>query len=444
MKTLALATLLLGAAAAVARAAAAEPDWSGINRMSLDDVAARVMQPYKGPSVRGVNNGTLAGKVMCGYQGWFAAPGDGLDRGWYHWEKGGKFEPGACTIDLWPDVTELGPDERHATAFRMADGRPAEVFSSFNRKTVLRHWQWMAQHGIDGGFVQRFVNEVSHPKGLRQFTTVLAHCREGANAYGRTYAVMYDLSGMGAGQMDRIQRDWRWLVARMAVTKDPAYLKHRGKPVVSLWGFGFSDGRKYTPQEGLALVDWLKNDPEAGGCAVMLGVPTYWRTLKRDCVDDPTVHALIAKADVASPWMVGRYGKPEDARRHAAEVWTADIAWCRERGVDYMPVVFPGFSWHNMNLKSPLDQIPRLRGEFLWAQVVGAKRAGATMLYTAMFDEVDEGTAIFKCTNTPPVGDSPFLTYEGLPSDFYLWLTGQAGRLLRGQIPVTDAVPVKK
>jgi hypothetical protein len=86
--------------------------------------------------------------------------------------------------------------------------------------------------------------------------------------------------------------------------------------------------------------------------------------------------------------------------------------------------------------------MPRMKGEFLWSQFVAAKRAGASMVYVAMFDEVDEGTAIFKSTNDTPVSDtSKFLTYEGLPSDFYLRLTGQGAKLLRGELPVTDAVP---
>jgi hypothetical protein len=34
------------------------------------------------------------------------------------------------------------------------------------------------------------------------------------------------------------------------------------------------------------------------------------------------------------------------------------------------------------------------------------------------------------------------LTYEGLPSDHYLWLTGQLGRLLRGEIPGSKKLPV--
>jgi hypothetical protein len=89
----------------------------------------------------------------------------------------------------------------------------------------------------------------------------------------------------------------------------------------------------------------------------------------------------------------------------------------------------------------PLDQIPRRKGEFLWRQCVEAKKAGATMLYVAMFDEMDEATAIFKCTNNPPEGASRFLTYEGLPSDHYLWLTGMAGKLLRREISTSETMP---
>ena len=42
-----------------------------------------------------------------------------------------------------------------------------------------------------------------------------------------------------------------------------------------------------------------------------------------------------------------------------------------------------------------------------------------------MFDEMDEGIAIFKCSNNPPA-DVQLSDYEGMPSDYYLWLTGEA------------------
>jgi hypothetical protein len=406
--------------------------------LTHESVMAGTLKPYTGPAVREVDATTLTGKVMCGYQGWFNCEGDGAERGWQHWTKGiGPLAPGNAKIDLWPDVSEVGPDERFPTEFRFANGRRAEVFSSFKQATVLRHFQWMRDYGIDGAFVQRFIGSLRDPKALRHNNVVLAHCREGANRFGRAYAVMYDLSGLGANRMREVMDDWRALRTQMRVTENPAYLRHRGKPLVAVWGVGFNDERNYTLAECRELVEFLRKD----GCTVMLGVPTGWRELNRDCVRDPALHEALKLADVISPWTVGRYRNPAEAARHAEKTWTPDLAWCAERKLDYLPVAFPGFSWFNMVGKA-FDDIPRLKGEFLWSQFSAAKRAGATMLYVAMFDEVDEGTAIFKCTNDVPAGgESKFVTYEGLPGDFYLKLTGAGARMLRGELPTNAAIP---
>ncbi len=402
--------------------------------------------PAEKPSVSEVDRSTLTGKVACGYQGWFAAEEDGSGRGWTHYEKGGRFHPGCCSIDLWPDVSELDDDEKFATPFRHRDGSAAYVFSSFRRKTVVRHFSWMKQYGIDTAVVQRFAVQVGgNPRNLRFVNTVLAHCREGANRHGRAFMVMYDLSGMRRGQMQTVVNDWKRLVDRMQLTKDRAYQRHRGRPVVAVWGIGFNDGRDYTLDECARLIEFLKDDPRYGDNTVLLGIPTGWRTFTRDSVRDKRLHAVLRKADILSPWTIGRFGTLDGAARHAKESWAPDMAWCRENNLEYMPVVFPGFSWHNLmrdtRRRAPLDQIPRLGGRFLWKQYVEAKAAGATMIYQAMFDEIDEGTAIFKCTNDPPVGDSPFLTYEGLPPDHYLRLVGQGGRLLRGEIEPSQEIP---
>ncbi len=399
------------------------------------------LKPYDGPIVRGVDTSTLTGKVMTGYQGWFNCEGDGADLGWVHWSRGKKQAAGPdnVRVDLWPDVSEYAPEELFATDFKLADGSPAKLFSSYNRATVMRHFQWMRDYGIDGAFVQRFANGLGNNDAIRhQKDVVLAHAREGANRSGRAYAVMYDLSGLPAGGVARVLDDWKMLHERMAMGQDPAYLRHHGKPLVAVWGVGFNDDRKYSLAECRSLVEGLKAD----GCSVMLGVPSGWRELKRDSIPDAALHDVLKLADVISPWTPGRYQNPAAATRHGEKYWKPDIAWCRQQSLDFLPVVFPGFSWHNMKPESPLGQIPRLKGEFFWSQFVAAKAAGASMIYVAMFDEVDEGTAIFKCTNHPP-GPTQFLTYEGLPSDHYLWLTGQGAALLSGKLPLQTTVPVR-
>jgi hypothetical protein len=297
----------------------------------------------------------------------------------------------------------------------------------------------MRDYGIDGAFVQRFANGVK-PELLRHHKdVVLSSCREGANLTGRTYAVMYDLSGLGAGGTTVVSEDWKMLRNKMRMGKDPAYQQHEGKPLVAIWGLGFDDGREYTLEECRALVKFFKAD----GCSVMLGVPTGWRSQYRDCIKDPAFHDILKLADIISPWTPGRYTTPAEAEVHAEKYYKADLQWCRDQSMDFLPVIFPGFSWHNLKPEDPLNRIPRLKGGFLWSQVTGAKKTGVSMIYVAMFDEVDEGTAIFKCTNEPPVGPNPFVTYEGLPSDHYLWLTGEAGRLLRGERAIQDSVPTR-
>jgi hypothetical protein len=377
---------------------------------------------------------------MCGYQGWFTARGDGSKLGWKHWAKkpNEPFCPGNVKVDLWPDVSELDADECYDTGFLHDDGRVAQVYSSECEKTVLRHFQWMQDYAIDGAFLQRFGQALSGRATLAHKNKVLSLVRKGAKASGRTYAVMYDLSGLKCGKVECcIQDDWTMLRETTRLTEDEQYLHHKGKPVVAVWGVGFADGRDYTVKECCNVVVWLKEQ----GCTVMLGVPTFWREGKRDACSDPNLCKLLESADIVSPWSVGRYKSPQEATQHAASVWQPDRVWCQKRNLDYMPVAFPGFSWHNMNGKK-LGQIPRLKGRFLWSQVVAAKRTGCDMLYIAMFDEVDEGTAIFKTTNEPPTGNGgKFLTNDGLPNDHYLKLVGLAGRVFRGETPVVNDLP---
>ena len=390
------------------------------------------------------------GSIFVGYQGWFAPAEIGGSEQWRHYGYKGKFGPGSAVVDMWPDVSELERDERYPTPFRHPDGRTAEVFSSANPKTVERHFRWMKEYGIDGAFLQRFGVWLKDPEMKPFADVVLKNVRKAARNHGRQWTVMYDLSVLQKGDIARyVMTDWKDLVDKQHIRDDGQILKDHGKPLVAVWGVGFNDNRAYTLEECRNLVQFLKNDPVYGGNAVMLGVPYWWRTLNRDTVGDPKFHELIEQADVVSPWAVGRHATPEAALSREKDPLNGDVAWLARRKIDYLPVVFPGFSWYNLEQASgtkrgKFNETPRFWGQFLWNQALAAKRAGADMIYIAMFDEIDEGTAIMKVDQNPPAEGGKFLTYEGLPSDHYLWLAGQIGKLMRGNIPATETIPKRE
>lgn len=380
---------------------------------------------------KNVRYSTPEGLVLAGYQGWFNAPDDGMGLHWKHYQKNKEFRPGACTIDLWPDVTEY--PKTYPTEFVHADGRPAHVFSSHDKSVTDVHFRWMKEYGIDGVFMQRFVTSISSEKGRKNYTDILFNAVEAAEKYDRAVCVMYDLSGIRPEQVQILKDDWRDLVRRgLTERKDNHYLHYKGKPLVAVWGAGFNDGRKYGYDEIEDIVDFLKKQ----GCSVLLGIPARWRTLNMDTIEDDRLHKIIEKIDVVHPWYVGRFNY--ESYDGFAPVVKGDAEWCEAHGKLFMPVLFPGFSWHNLKggVAAPLNQIPREGGKFFWKQVCNSVNVGAKTLYLAMFDEIDEGTAFFKCTNDVPVGASPFLSYEGCEPDRYLWLAGQAAKVLRGEMPV--------
>lgn len=393
------------------------------------------------------------GLVMCGYQGWFRAEGDNTGHGWVHFGKDGKFDPEHVHIDVWPDVTEY--EKTYPTGFHDADGHSAKVFSSADKSTTDLHFKWMKEYGIDGVFMQRFFGYTKTEKSRQVPDLILKNAKEASEKYGRAFSVMYDLSGLQPGKDDceTLIADWKHLIDDLHITKGTAkqtYLHHNNKPLVTIWGIGFPD-RPYNIHDIKLekLIDFLKNDPKYGGCSVMLGVPTFFRELDSDCLPDPYLHELIKSVDIVMPWMVGRFtlNLYADMQRYSSHI-KKDIAWCAANGVDYVPCIYPGFSWYNLSKiefegRNPLNQIPRYKGNFFWQQSSMAIKEGATMLYVAMFDEIDEGTAIFKCTNRPPV-DGKFIDYEGLPSDYYLKLAGEAGKMLRKEIPFSYEIPSMK
>jgi hypothetical protein len=383
---------------------------------------------------------TLHRKLLFGYQGWFGCPGDGSPLGaWEHWfERGQPANPGTLRVDMWPDVSELSPEERCDTPFTLPDGRPAYLYSAWHPKTVDRHFRWMREYDLSGAFLQRFTVSLDRPAVLGFRDGVARNVRAAAESSGRVFAVMYDISGHPREQLvDAVERDWVHLVDTLRITESPRYLHHDGRPVLGLWGFGFRD-RPATPAQAARLIAFFRRHPDPRYRVTLLGgVPAGWRTLTGDSQTDPAWASVYRSLNVISPWTVGRFRNPDEVDRFYADEVTRDLVETRRLGREYMPVVYPGFSWHNLNPGSPLNPIPRRGGRFYWRQVQRALRAGNTMLYGAMFDEVDESTAMFKVA--PTARDAPtevgLVTLdadgEPLPSDWYLRLARETQKQLR-------------
>jgi len=393
---------------------------------------------------------SLEQKMLFGYQGWFFCPTDGSSlNGWGHWFRDDKPTVADLTIDLWPDTSELDADELCTTDLAYGDGSPARVYSAYSPKTVGRHFAWMKQAGIDGIALQRFLSEVQDPDFFAARSQILRNVKEAAAGEGRVFAIEYDVTGFDeASLVASLEADWKYLVDTLEVTASPRYLKDSGKPVLYLWGLGFTD-RPGTAADAAALIDWFTTSADPRYRVTLVGgVPAHWRTLDGDSKTDRAWARVYRSFDVLSPWSVGRFRDDAGADWYRANFLAADLAAVTAAGKRYMPVVFPGFSWHNL-YGTVLNQIPRRGGAFYWRQVWNAVGAGATMLKTAMFDEVDEGTAMFKLAPTParlPNG-APLVPLDAdgiaLPSDFYLRVGGAATALLRGDLPLSPSLPVR-
>jgi hypothetical protein len=145
--------------------------------------------------------------------------------------------------------------------------------------------------------------------------------------------------------------------------------------------------------------------------------------------------------DSISPWDAGRYRDDASMDRARAATWEGDLAELKGLGIGYMPTAFPGFSWDNLRQKPPgTTTIPRRKGEFYWRQFAIFRALDVRTVFVGMFDEVNEGTAIYKVANQTPVGEN-FVTCEGLPTDWYLRLTGAATRMIRHEDPLSETIP---
>lgn len=164
------------------------------------------------------------------------------------------------------------------------------------------------------------------------------------------------MAGVAPDRIQRvIEKDWIHLVREQRVLDSPSYLKEKGKPVVTLWGFGMSD-QNHDPATVRAVTDFIRNNTP-GGVYIMGGSPAHWRTSTSDADRNPEfVNVWLECFDAISPWTIGRYGDVDGADWFAEHNVKGDVELIKKRNeefeqgvpnrrhIDYIPVILPGGS----------------------------------------------------------------------------------------------------
>ncbi len=398
---------------------------------ALAAVSTELAGALASPAVAASPPGDVVGKITVGYQGWFAAIGDNSPiNGWWHWSNnwGQPPSPSNNAIVSWPDMRDYTRTYQSAYA-NLNNGQPATLFSQYDDQTVDTHFRWMQENGCDTAALQRF-NPFSQEGPIRDAVT--AKVRTAAEARGRKFYIMYDVTNWLNFQTE-IKTDWTTKMS--AYTSSPAYARQNGKPVVCIWGFGFSEpSRPFTPPPCLEVINWFK----AQGCYVIGGVPTWWRLGIND--SRPGFFDVYTAFNMISPWMVGRAGSPADLDSYYNNVNVGDMAECTARGIDYQPCVMPG----DLSTRGV-----RRHGDFYWRHIYNMVRLGSQGLYVSMFDEYNEGNQIAKTAESAAwiPSNSSFVTLDedgtACSSDYYLRITADGGKMLKGLIPLTAVRPTQ-
>lgn len=389
------------------------------------------LTPYAGEVHDFVGNQTLAGKVMTGYQGWFGAPNDPEDNGWVHWGRnsGGPPDEGWMTIDAWPYLNDYEAEDLYRAGDLLhQDGRPAYLFSSRDPETVQRHFRWMRKHGIDGAYLQYFVNESrSGANGGKHF--VLNNVMEAAAREGRIWALEYDISSLSTNlteAMDIMTNDWNWMVNEAKITEDPRYAHEDGKPVLFIWGFSLRD---HSLALADAVIDWFT----VQDLYLIAGVHSTW-------LSNTDWYNHYQKYDQLLAWMERDLGDL-NSQKAKLESW----------GMKILPHAWPGFSWNNLQMTEfPYQYTARDGGQFYWTRLYNAVSCGADQIFLGMFDEYDEGTHLMPMSdNHPDIFDDGtnswghYLDNEGRDPFWYLQLSGAGSEMLNGLRPFSSTLPLE-
>lgn len=412
----------------------------------------------------GVSAGDLDDGIWVGYQAWHLAEGDGSPRGgWNHWFRRNQPDADHLHGDQWPGALDEYPI-LYPTGMRYPDGRPVRLYSCYDYETIELHVRWMKQYGIKGLALQRQQNIIDRPAERAWRDTVARHVRRACEEHGVRFFLMpcnnAKTERSNEGVVERFAADWRHVVDELRLTESPMYARQDGLPVVIAWGFGNSD-RPLSPAQAHEIIDVFKSGPERYRAFLGGGIIRNFldRSPNGFPLDDWV--EVYSRFDLIKPWrgaqMVGR--GMERAEQNAIRTLLKEKAWCVERGISYMPVIFAGGSAGGTK-RTELNNFPRMGGQYYWAQFSAVmdhafQPDDGRFVYVAMFDEVDEGTAIYKTANRPDMLPLPGRMVHNnidpdvpdhlrdLPEDWYLRLTREMARILRGEAPLEREIPIR-
>jgi len=391
----------------------------------------------------------FVGKSFAGYQLWHEAGPKPEDWGHWSYDKLPAAGRGNHNTETFPNLADYENNPNipmYATNFaNLGNGKPAKLYNSTDKGVIDVQMALLQRTGFDGVAIQR-----NAPVGRNiKYTSTddyYVNIKNACEANGRLFYVMYCMPDQNNGEVNSIdlvegiKRDWVYQMEQIyELTKSGAYATVNGKPVVELWGLGYST-ILVDRLQALELAQFFKDR----GCYVIAGVPRDWRLRNGGSRTD--FEDVYKAYNMISPWTVGVYNDTTGADNFRTESLIPDKQYCDQNGMGFYPVIFPGSAWSQHVHGYPNDT-RRLGGKFLWKQARNIKSVGVKSMYFAMLDEFEESTNIISSAvdyfDIPTDQYFGTLSMDGIwtSSDFYLRLAGQAARLLTSTTTPAD-VPV--
>jgi len=141
---------------------------------------------------------SIIGKVVCGYQGWFTAEGDGSPiNTWSHWSIGTAPKAGVLPnpnpnldFDVYPDVEYYNSSSLFQTNFaNLGDGTPSKLYASIKQDVTDKQFSLMQKNGIEMStcakvFPNPFTDKIgisliAEEDGILNMAIILQTCRKG-------------------------------------------------------------------------------------------------------------------------------------------------------------------------------------------------------------------------------------------------------------------------